>query len=102
MATLELVEESVAHWARLYRCTRCAQHWKVDVTVGQDRTTPAAIKLPTAENWIAFDDSLARRELLIRDHGGLSTSLCAWAGCRQLALKGTAVCADHGSRARNE
>jgi hypothetical protein len=98
LTTVQLVEESLAHWVALYRCYECGQLWRIDVVAAQDRTSPVAIKLSMRDDWATVDDTEARHALLIREHGGLSDEICNWADCREHALLGLKICATHAHR----
>ena len=94
-AGFEFVDESTQAWARLFRCQSCGQSWKLDVVAPQDREVPVAVKLPPDQSWLAFNDRAARRDLMVREHGGLSLQPCAWAGCEHRVLKGMSICVLH-------
>jgi hypothetical protein len=92
----QLVERSVPQWAALYRCEACGQLWRLDLGVEVDRCIPVAIKRASQLDW-AVDDMSERRDLYIREHGGLSDEPCAWAGCRERAVRGMKICAQHAN-----
>ena len=76
--------------AELRLCPECGTRWQID----NDRSN-LAIRVPAAFEWSAFDDRPFRLAHMIQHHGGLSDSICNWAGCSHNCLNGKAICVHH-------
>src|SRR5450830_1005187 len=77
-------------WVKLLQCVACGQLWRTDEW--DKYQTPYACKLVSREEWKSTDVESLIKESMVKNHGGLDTSLCLANNCQQYALKGRAYC----------
>ena len=82
-----------APWLRLMQCPSCGQLWRVDEW--DKYQLQGATKLARREGWKTFDDTSARKQLLLSMRGGTTPEPCVWAACEQPRVKGVVYCLDH-------
>ena len=83
----------VGNWVLLMSCTDCKQLWKVGEWDKYQNCY--AVKIPSRENWEAFDSESLIKELMIKNRGGLTDSECLSSGCSVNQVKGSAYCVNH-------
>lgn len=89
----KLSQLAVGNWVLLMQCPECKQYYKVDEW--DKYQTCYAVKIPSAENWQAFDSESLIKEVMIKNRGGLSKESCMWSGCEMKQVKGSAFCVNH-------
>ena len=82
-----------ASWLRLTQCSTCGQLWRFDEP--DKYQLQCATKIPRREAWHAFDDSGARKQLLLSLRGGTTGEPCIRASCEQPRVRGVAYCLEH-------
>jgi hypothetical protein len=91
----------VGNWILLLSCPKCHQLWRVD-DMGKYEAY-YAVKIPSQENWKAFDVESLIKEKMIENRGGLTQNYCMWTKCDAKKVKGSTFCVNHlwvtGSRA---
>ncbi|MBG21926.1 MAG: metal-binding protein [Idiomarinaceae bacterium] len=89
----EFSELDVGNWVYLMKCPTCGQLWRVDEW---DKYQPQyAVKLPTSENWQAFEAIPLIKKKMVENRGGISEQLCMWRNCNEKQVNGSAFCVDH-------
>ena len=89
----EFSELDVGNWVYLMKCPTCGQLWRVDEW---DKYQPQyAVKLPTSENWQAFEAIPLIKKKIVENRGGISEQLCMWRNCNEKQVNGSAFCVDH-------
>jgi len=83
----------VGNWVLLMSCPDCKQLWKVDEW--DKYRTCYAVKVPSQENWEAYDSESLVKEQIIKNHGGLTSDECLSAGCNLKQVKSSAFCVNH-------
>lgn len=90
--TLDFDGTDQSGWIVRASCRDCGQRWRVDHSDGRN----VALAIKVTEPWTAEQDRSARIEYLRRSFGGDDNARCVWAGCSNRALRGVAMCAEHG------
>jgi hypothetical protein len=88
-----LSQLDTAPWLRLAQCSACGQMWRVDEP--DKYQLQCATKIPQREAWQTFDDTAARKQLLLSSRGGSTSESCIWASCEQPRVRGVVFCLDH-------
>lgn len=89
----KLNELDVGNWVLLMQCPDCKQLYKVDEW--DKYQTCYAVKIPSSENWEAFDSESLIKDKIVQNHGGLTNESCMWSGCDIKQVKGSAYCVNH-------
>jgi len=81
------------NWMHLSKCPNCGQLWIVDEW--DKYSFQIASKTETRSGWEKNENLTLRKELLIKERGGLIDKECVWAGCSGKTVKGVAYCIEH-------
>jgi len=66
----KFIQLDVGNWVLLMQCPDCKQLYKVDE---RDKyQTCYAVKIPSSENWEAFDSETLIKEKIVQNRGGLT------------------------------
>ena len=89
----KLNQLDVGDWVLLMQCPNCKQLYKVDEW--DKYQTSYAVKIPSSENWKAFDSESLIKDQMVQNRGGLTNELCMWSGCDVKQVRGSAYCVIH-------
>lgn len=90
---LDEVDWNPSQWAGLNQCAECGQLWHIDIA--RSNQIGICVKVSDKSEWQQLDTTVARVDLMVQNHGGLSFEICKWKQCNKNCVKGLAFCPEH-------
>lgn len=85
--------EDYKDWMKLGSCHKCGQLWAVDEW---DKYSHQMVsKISSRQGWEKGESIELRKQLLLKNRGGVTEQACILAGCGKKAVKDVVYCIDH-------